>query len=125
MLAFSMFDGAESYPKRSYDGQDNQSYGFQSAGKLQTGTLRGTQLISSGDGSRIALGAIPGTDEFGIALFDAAGKMVRKIVATNDSFYNPVDNYNNSIRLGGAPSDGHTGIWVAKAGNVVSTLLGG
>ena len=39
--------GNDSYPKRDFDGGEDQSYGFQPAYKLQTGTMRGTQGVGT------------------------------------------------------------------------------
>ncbi len=40
--------GDNNYPKRSFDGQEDQSYGFSPAFKLQTGNTRGTQTVGFG-----------------------------------------------------------------------------
>jgi hypothetical protein len=49
MLKFaSMENGKGKYPRQTYDGQDNQSYNFVPANKLQTGNLRGTQGVGYG-----------------------------------------------------------------------------
>lgn len=79
-------NGEDSYPKRSFDGQEDQSYGFNPAYKLQTGTLRGVQSVGYGgvkiDGSnnriqmeandiRVTLGDVSNTDDLtGLALYD-------------------------------------------------------
>lgn len=39
--------GNDTYPKKSYEGSEDQSYGFVDAFKLQTGTMRGTQGVGS------------------------------------------------------------------------------
>ena len=46
MLKFAKIEGnSGKYPKREYDGQEDQSYGFNPARKLQTGSTRGNQQI--------------------------------------------------------------------------------
>ncbi len=158
MAKFSTISGdGESYPKVSYDGQEDQSYGFNPAFKLQTGNTRGTQTVGYGnvkidgannqitvggitldgntntitskqsDGSINGFGVIPGsiTGETGFFAVDKTGTLVWKNVIGTQSYYNPVDNYNNSIIIGGSPDDGRTGIWVSKPGLNTRTLLGG
>lgn len=46
--SFAKIKGSETYPKRSFDGQEDQSYGFSPAFKLQTGNTRGTQTVGYG-----------------------------------------------------------------------------
>jgi len=45
-------NGDDTYPTRSFDGGENQSYGFSPAFKMQSGTLRGTQGVG-GENVRI------------------------------------------------------------------------
>jgi len=132
----------ETYPKRSYDGGENQSYGFNPAFKLQTGNTRGTQSVGYGgakidgannrivvtnpmDGTSLGMGTIPGSDEFGFFALDANGVLIYKNVNGTQSYYNPVDSFNNSILIGAAPDDGRTGIWTGEIGQDVNELLGG
>lgn len=124
-LSFETIGGATGYPQATYDSQTNQSYGFVNPNQIQSGGMRGTQIITSTDGSKILLGNLPNSTDFGIAFYDPTGNMVGKIVGGTYFFYNPVDSYRNSIRIGNAPGDKRTGIWTAKTGNDVTTLLGG
>lgn len=64
MLDFARIGDNSSSPAQSYEGQEDQSYGFLNAFKLQTGNTRGTQTVGYGsvkiDGAnnRIVLGGI-------------------------------------------------------------------
>lgn len=49
MAEFAKIGSNTSYPSKSYDGQEDQSYGFVDAFKLQTGNTRGTQTVGYGD----------------------------------------------------------------------------
>lgn len=125
MPSFEYIGDKTAYPTHSYDGQTDQSYGFTDARMLQSGTMRGTQTIAGTDGSKITLGSIANSNDFGIAFYDATGNMVGKIVAGTYYFYDPTDSYRNRIRIGSAPDDKRTGVWVSKTGNNVTSLLGG
>lgn len=142
MAEFAKIGKNTGYPSKSYDGQEDQSYGFQPAFKLQTGNTRGTQTVGYGgakidgannriiitnptDGTSIGLGLIPDSDEFGFFSLDAEGRVIYKNIGGTQYYYNPVDDLNNSIIIGGAPDDGRTGIWTGRVGENVSALLGG
>jgi len=45
MAEFARLESAGTYPKRNYDGSENQSYGFTPAYKVQTGDSRGELTI--------------------------------------------------------------------------------
>ena len=135
-------NSGRTYPIKNYDGQENQSYNFLDARKVQTGNTRGTQTVGYGgakidgannriiitnpsDNTSIGLGEIPGTTNFGFFSLDSSGNIIYKNVSGTQTYYNPVDNLNPAIIIGGAPDDGRTGIWVAKVGQNVIELLGG
>lgn len=84
-------------------------------------------IVNQPDGSINGLGLIPGstTGETGFYAVDATGHLVWKNVIGTQYYYNPADSYNNSIRIGAAPVDSRTGIWVGKIGQNVTSLLGG
>lgn len=140
-LSFNTIGDGTSYPNESFVGQDDQSYGFQPAFKLQTGNLRGTQgvgyggvqidgannriIIKNTDGTSIGLGTIPGTTKFGFFSLNTGGQLIYSNVNGTQTYYNPVDSYNPSILMGGSPDNGRTGIWTGKVGQNVITLLGG
>lgn len=67
MAEFAKLGSNESFPKKTYDGQENQSYGFTPAYKVQTGDSRGELSIKGlirvvdTDGTvRLVLGFKPG-----------------------------------------------------------------
>lgn len=67
-LDFAKVNGSgENYPRKSYDGQEDQSYGFSPAFKLQTGSMRGTQgvgtqsLVIDSSGKRIGIKKLTGS----------------------------------------------------------------
>jgi len=130
-LKFSRLNN-DSSPKRDYDGQEDQSYGFIDAFKLQTGNTRGTQTVGYGGakidgannrivitnpatGKQIGMGSIPGstTDEFGFFSIDDKGVTVLKIIDAAISVFNPKDSYHNSAQFGILP-DG-TGGWATAS----------
>lgn len=136
-LNFSQIGGNETYPKQSFDGQEDQSYGFQPAFKLQTGNTRGTQTVGFGgakidgannrfivtntvDGTSIGMGVIPGstTNEFGFFSLDDEGNVIMKIVNGTRYIYNPQDDFNNVMQDGLLP-DGSGGWAVAAEGENV------
>lgn len=130
--------GGKSYPSTSYDGQEDQSYGFIDAFKLQTGNTRGTQIVgfggakidgannriivtdSSGSGS-VGLGTIPGSTDFGFFSLDANGNVIQKVVMGTTYVYSPTDNFNNFLQMGILP-DGTGGWVVAAQGSEVDDL---
>lgn len=99
-LDFAKAPGSgDTYPKRSFEGQEDQSYGFVDAFKLQTGNTRGTQTVgfggakidgannrivitNPGDGSSVGMGSIPDstTNEYGFFSLDENGRVIMKIV---------------------------------------------
>lgn len=139
MAKFATISGSnENYPKDNYDGQENQSYNFQPAFKLQTGNTRGTQTVGYGgakidgannrivitnpaDNTSIGMGTIPGstTNEFGFFSLDSSGNVIMKIVNGTMYVYNPEDDFKNAVQLGLLP-DTSGGIVVAKRGQNVS-----
>jgi hypothetical protein len=143
MVEFASIDGGTSYPTAPVDSTTGQSSDYVTPYKLGTGIQRGTQgvgfsgpkidsannrilLTNSADGSQLGIGIIPGaTNEFGFFTLDSKGKLIWKSVNGTQSFYNPIDNYNNSIILGFAPTDKRSGLWIGKIGQIVKTLLGG
>lgn len=134
--------GTDTYPKKSFDGQEDQSYGFQPAFKLQTGNTRGVQTVgyggakidgannrivvtNSGDGSSIGMGIIPGstTNEFGFFALDSNGNVVMKIVDGTRYVYDLQTNKN--IMQDGELPDSTYGLVVAKEGFDVSEVFSG
>lgn len=122
------------YPKRSFSDQEDQSYGFVPAFKLQTGNTRGTQIVGYGgtkidgannriviknqaDGTSIGMGVIPGTTEFGFFSLDADGNLVMKIVGGTMYVYD-LDNDVNVMQAGKLP-DASYGWAVASEGENV------
>ena len=110
--------------------------------QLSTGTTRGTQRVGYGDalidGSNNiisvgstdgtqGIGSIPNTtnttNEYGFFQTNSANKIIYKQVQGTQLYYNPNDNYLNSIRMGFAPIGGRTGIWVAKPGKDATAIL--
>lgn len=67
MAEFARLDTHTTYPQRAYDSQQNQSYGFTPAYKVQTGdsrgelTIKGIIRVVDSDGTvRLILGYRPG-----------------------------------------------------------------
>lgn len=133
MLNFSKIGGNESYPRVTFDGQEDQSYGFQPAFKLQTGNTRGTQTVGYGgakidgannrivitnpaDNTSIGMGTIPGstTNEFGFFSLDSNNNLIMKIVNGTMYVYNPLDSFKNVVQVGLLP-DASGGMAVAKS----------
>lgn len=142
-LDFARIDDSNgaTYPAKSYDGQEDQSYGFQPAFKLQTGNTRGVQTVgyggakidgannrivitNSNDNTSIGMGTIPGstTNEFGFFSLDANGNVVMKIVNGTMYVYNPTDGFKNVTQAGLLP-DGSGGFVVAKPGLNVAEVF--
>lgn len=142
MAEFARLRTGDGYPRKDYSASEDQSYGFTPAYKLQTGNLRGTQTVGYGgakidgannriivtnpdDNTSIGLGTIPGTtNEFGFFALNDNDELVYKNVMGTQYYYNPQDELNNSIIIGGAPDDGRTGIWVGRDDENVDELLG-
>lgn len=98
MLKFAKIERNNKFPRQFFDGQEDQSYGFNPARKLQTGNTRGTQTVGFGgakidgannrivvtdpaSGDTIGMGIIPGTTkEFGFFSLNKAGDLVYKMV---------------------------------------------
>lgn len=136
-LGFKILDSTEkSYPTSDYDGQEDQSYGFLYAFKLQTGNTRGTQIVGNGgariDGANnriivtdasgsgsVGLGTIPGTTEFGFFSLDASGNVIEKKVLGTTYIYNPLDNFKNVLQMGILP-DSSGGFAIAASGSNVA-----
>lgn len=107
--------------------------------QLSTGTMRGTQRVGYGnaliDGSNniISVGSTQGTqgignipnsvNEYGFFQTNSANRIIYKQVQGTQLYYNPLDAYVNSIRIGGAPVGGRPGIWVGKQGVDVTEVL--
>lgn len=107
MAEFARLSSSE-YPKSFNEGDENQSYNFIPPVKVQSGKLRGTQVITADDGSRIELGIISGTDnEFGIAMFDADGSKSIKIGIADRNFtvFDPDADGQSRFMAGKLPDD--------------------
>lgn len=110
--------------------------------QLSTGTMRGTQTVGYGnakiDGSNNiisvgspvgtqGIGSVPNTtnttNEYGFWQTDAAEKIIYKQIQGTQLYYDRLDGYKNSIRLGFAPGDGRPGVWVANSGFDATELL--
>ncbi len=98
--------------------------------QVGTGLMRGTQTILNTDGSKITLGKISGTSEFGIAYYDPDDNLLSSITGTTYSFYDTngsliqkitggttyiydITTNKNIIQIGKLP-DGSYGMVVAK-----------
>jgi len=142
MADFATIGNETNFPIAPVSSTEGQSSDYVIPYKLGSGTQRGTQgvgfsgpkidsannrilLTNSANGSQIGIGVIPGTNEFGFFTLDSTGRLIWKSVDATQSFYNPVDSYNNSIILGFAPTDKRSGLWIGKLGQIVRTLLGG
>lgn len=64
------------YPKVSYGSADRNSAGFGQPYKQNSGVTRGSQIIANTDGSKVILGKIPNTNDFGIAFYDPLGNLI-------------------------------------------------
>lgn len=112
-LRFNSVGDGTNYPRQSFVGQTDQSYGFQPAFKLQTGNTRGTQIVGYGgakidgannrivvtnpaDGTSVGMGIIPGstTNEFGFFTLNSAGQVVEKTINGTRYIYNPTTGKN-------------------------------
>lgn len=142
-LEFAKLGGNESYPKRDFDGGEDQSYGFNPAYKLQTGNLRGTQGVGYGgvkiDGARnrvtleanntrVTLGDTSDSDNItGVALADTTsgnnlvtlGRDITSGSATTGLM--AYDGQNTKRMLAGAFPDGSVKIKLSQAGYDVAT----
>lgn len=137
MLSFETTGEKTGYPQASFDSQTDQSYGFQPAYKLQSGSTRGAQIVGNGgtviDGNNnrititnptnntsLGMGAIPGstTNEFGFFSLDASGNVVMKIVNGTMYVYDIINN-KNVMQTGKLP-DSSYGWAVAATGFNVS-----
>jgi len=139
-LEFAKLGGSESYPKRDFDGGEDQSYGFNPAYKLQTGNTRGTQTVGYGgakidgannrivitnsiDSTSIGMGIIPGstTNEFGFFSLNASGEVIMKIINGTRYVYRPT-NGENFLQDGILP-DGSGGFIITKSGSEVEDVF--
>lgn len=137
MLSFAKIEGNSSkYPRQTYDGKEDQAYGFVPAFKLQTGNTRGTQTVGYGgakidgannrititdpaSGDTIGFGAIPNTtNEFGFFSLDSDGTLIFKIVNGTLYMYDAITGINN-LQLGKLP-DGTTNLAIAKEGEDIT-----
>lgn len=127
------------YPLQSFDGQEDQRYGFISAFKLQTGNTRGTQTVGYGGakidgannrititdpatGQTMGFGVIPGTtNEFGFFSLDSSGNLITKIVNGTTYVYKP-NNQENFLQSGILP-DGSGGFIITKDGTEVADVF--
>lgn len=86
--------------------------------QMTSGVMRGTQRITNTDGSYLTLGVIPNTTEFGIAFYNAASTLIRKITMLTDFSYDAVTG-KNIMQFNKLP-DGSYGVGIAKTGFNVS-----
>ena len=114
-MDFAKLGGSESYPKRDFDGGDDQSYGFNPAYKLQTGNLRGTQGVGYGsvkiDGANKRISV--GSDQASLILGDQS--------STDNSFGLSVSDGTYPRLLAGEYPDGSIKIKLSQAGYDVNT----
>lgn len=139
MLKFAKIERNNKFPKQFFEGQEDQSYGFNPARKLQTGNTRGVQTVGFG-GARIdgannriiitdptsnqtmGFGIIPNTlNEFGFFSLDANGKLITKIVNGTTYVYKP-DTQQNFLQSGILP-DGSGGFIITKDGTEVGSVF--
>lgn len=106
--------GNDSYPKRSYDGQEDQSYGFVDAFKLQTGNTRGVQGV--GYGNTKINGA-----ENSITVGDSI------LLDGNNSIIEVTSDDGSKLGIGLIPDGTNRFGFYAKdsAGNVITTIVDG
>lgn len=104
------------YPTQSFGGGGG-SAGFTQPYKLGSGVMRGTQIIQNTDGSQLILGALPNSNDFGIAFLDPNGNVVMKLVGPTRTIYD-VNNKVNVIVDGKLP-DGTYGSATGKPGDDV------
>lgn len=106
------------YPAQFFEGQIDQSAGFIQPYKVGSGVMRGTQIIANTDGSRVILGVLPDSTDFGIAFLDPNGNLINKIIGPTQYVYDLLTG-KNIIQIGKLP-DGTYGMAVAKSGYNVS-----
>jgi len=115
MSDFSTIGDKSDKPETFYEGRDDNSTGVFPPYKMQTGVLRGTQTIVNRDKSKITIGIIPGTNnEFGIAIFDPDGNLIRKWVGATGYVYDPSSS-KNTMQDGKLPDDSY-GLATANEG---------
>lgn len=143
-LDFAKSPGADtSYPQKSYDGQEDQSYGFQPAFKLQTGNMRGTQGVGYGgvkiDGAhnriqldandtQVTIGDTSDTDNLtGVALYDPATQknvvtLGKDVTSGNETTgLTAYDSSGTRRLLAGTYPDGNIKIKLSQTGYDVAT----
>lgn len=115
---------ATSYPTQSYgpNSSDNNSAGFVTPYKLNSGVMRGTQIIQNPDGSKTTIGQIGSSTDYGIALYDKNNNIIQKIVGATTYYYDAAHNFTNFLQIGTLP-DGSGGLVVAKPGITVASLF--
>ena len=85
--------------------------------QVASGVTRGTWRINNIDGSYITIGLIPDTTDFGIAFFDSSNRIVKKVTATTDFWYNPETS--NIVMEAGKLPDKTYNVAIAKEGDSV------
>lgn len=109
------------YPKQFHEGSNNNTAGFVTPYKLGSGVMRGTQIIANTDGSKVILGTLPNSGDFGIAFVDTNGNIIHKIVGATTYIYDATTG-KNIIQEGKLPN-GTYGLAVAKAGFNVADAI--
>lgn len=89
--------------------------------QVSSGVSRGTQRINNSDGGYMLMGAIEGT-EFGIAFYDASGKIVSKYTPYTDYVYDPTTG-KNIMQTKKLPDGTYGYITVTPGNDVASAYL--
>ena len=129
------------YPQRAFEGQEDQSFGFTQARKIQTGNTRGVQTVGYGqtkidgennriiitnpvDNTQIGIGTIPGstTNEFGFFSLDEDGNVVMTIIQGKLSMYDIDDDNNERMRVGKQPDSSYN-VVTAKEGFAIDDVF--
>jgi hypothetical protein len=76
-------------------------------------------IVTHTDGSKVGMGKIPNSNDFGFFSIDKLGNLIMKIVDGTTYVYNPKDNFVNVTQSGLLP-DGSGGFVVANPGKNVS-----
>lgn len=78
--------------------------------------------VTNTDGSKIGMGKIPNSNDFGFFSVDTSGALIMKIVNGTTYVYNPADSFVNVTQAGLLPN-GSGGFVVAKPGQNVSSAF--